>query len=83
MCIRDRTQGYTGTETFISIYEPGHLESDERVKRLQIKLLCSNRHLPQYLPIAQGGADFRMNDDTSLPLRCIAGPTLPLSLIHI
>lgn len=70
-------QGYTGTETFISIYEPGHLDSDERVKRLQIKLLCSNRHLPQYLPISAGGADFRMNDDISLSLRCIAGPTKP------
>ncbi len=72
-----QVQGYSGTETFISIYEPGHLDSDERVKRLQVKLLCSNRHLPQYLPIAQGGADFRMNDDTTLPLRCIAGPTQP------
>jgi type VI secretion system protein ImpG len=72
-----QVQGYTGTETFISIYEPGHLDSEERVKRLQIKLLCSNRHLPQYLPIAQGGADFKMNDDTSLSLRCVAGPTAP------
>lgn len=72
-----KVQGYTGTETFISIYEPGHLDSEERVKRLQIKLVCSNRHLPQFLPIAQGGTDFRMNDDTSLPLRCIAGPTAP------
>ena len=69
-----QSHGYTGTETLISIYEPGHLDSDERVKRLQVKLLCSNRHLPQYLPIAQGGADFKMNDDTSLSLRCIAGP---------
>jgi type VI secretion system protein ImpG len=72
-----QVQGYTGTESFISIYEPGHLDSAERVKRLQIKLLCSNRHLPQYLPIAQGGADFRLNDDTAIPLRCIAGPTQP------
>lgn len=72
-----KAQGYTGTETFISIYEPGHLDSEERVKRLQIKLLCSNRHLAQSLPIAQGGADFRMNDDTNLALRCIAGPTAP------
>lgn len=72
-----QAQGYTGTETFISIYEPGHLDSADRVKRLQIKVLCSNRHLPQYLPIAQGGADFRLNDDTTLPLRCIAGPTTP------
>jgi type VI secretion system protein ImpG len=72
-----QVQGYTGTETFISIYEPGHLDSADRVKRLQIKLLCSNRHLPQYLPIAAGGADFRLNDDTTVPLRCIAGPTSP------
>lgn len=72
-----QAHGYTGTETFITIYEPGHLDSDERAKRLQIKLLCSNRHLPQYLPIAQGGADFRLNDDTTLGLTCIAGPTPP------
>ena len=72
-----KVQGYSGTETLISIYEPGHLESEERVKRLQIKLLCSNRHLAQSLPIAQGGADFRMNDDTNLQMRCIAGPTNP------
>lgn len=72
-----QAQGYTGTETLISIYEPGHLDSDERVKRLQVKLLCSNRHLTQYLPLAQGGADFKMNDDTALSLRCIAGPTVP------
>lgn len=72
-----QVQGYSGTETFISLYEPGHLDTEDRVRRLQVKLLCSNRHLPQYLPIAQGGADFRMNDDISLPLRCIAGPTQP------
>ncbi|MFT4150235.1 MAG: type VI secretion system baseplate subunit TssF [Paracoccaceae bacterium] len=72
-----QAQGYTGTETFVSVYEPGDIDSAERVRRLQIRLLCSNRHLPQYLPIAQGGADFRMNDDTSLALRCIAGPTPP------
>lgn len=72
-----KSQGYTGTETFITLYEPGHIDSKDRVKRLQVKLLCSNRHLPAFLPIAQGGADFRMNDDTTLALRCIAGPTVP------
>lgn len=72
-----KSQGYTGTETFISIYEPADLDSEDRVKRLQIKLLCSNRHLPQYLPIAQSGVDFRLNDDVTVGLRCIAGPTVP------
>lgn len=72
-----QAQGYSGTESFISIYEPGHLDSEDRVKRLQIRLLCSNRHLPMYLPLAEGGADFQLNDDTTIALRCIHGPTTP------
>ncbi len=70
-----KNHGYAGTETFISIYEPATLDSPDRVRRLQIKTLCSNRHLPQYLPLAQGGTDFRLNDDVTIGLRCIAGPT--------
>lgn len=72
-----KPQDYTGTETLISIYEPAALDSTERLRRLQIKALCSNRHLPLHLPLAQGGADFRLNDDTRITLRCIAGPTPP------
>jgi len=72
-----KNHGYAGTETFISIYEPATLDSPDRVRRLQIKTLCSNRHLPQYLPLAQGGTDFRLNDDVTVGLRCIAGPTPP------
>lgn len=78
-----QAQGYSGTESFISIYEPGHLDSEDRVKRLQIRLLCSNRHLPMYLPIAQGGADFQLNDDTTIALRCIHGPTTPRESITV
>lgn len=78
-----QAQGYSGTESFISIYEPGHLDSEDRVKRLQIRLLCSNRHLPMYLPIAQGGADFQLNDDTTIALRCIHGPTTPRESVTV
>jgi type VI secretion system protein ImpG len=72
-----KVQGYAGTETMIAIYEPSTLDSEDRGRRLQIKLICSNRHLPQYLPLAQGGVDFRLNDDVTVGLRCIAGPTPP------
>lgn len=72
-----RTEGYRGTETLISIYEPGGLDSTDRVQRLQVRTLCSNRHLPAYLPLAQSEADFRLNDDATVSLRCIAGPTPP------
>ncbi len=68
---------YRGTETFISIYEPGGLEDEKKVRRLQVKTLCSNRHLPEFLPLNEKGTDFHLNDDLTVDLRCIAGPTPP------
>ncbi len=65
---------YKGTETFISIYAP---PSDETLQRLQVNTLCSNRHLPEYLPIAQSKDDFYLCEDQSVTLACVAGPTPP------
>ena len=65
---------YRGTETFISIYEPDGVES---AQRLQVKALCSNRHLPEYLPIAQVKDAFYLCQDQTVALSCVAGPTAP------
>lgn len=65
---------YRGTETFISIYAP---PSDETLQRLQVNTLCSNRHLPEYLPIAGSQDDFYLCEDQSVTLSCVAGPTPP------
>jgi type VI secretion system protein ImpG len=75
----ERRQGvsrsrYRGTETFITLYEP---PADQRVQRLQIKGLCSNRHLAGELPIKQGEDDFYFCDESSFRLACIDGPTAP------
>lgn len=67
---------YRGTETFIAIYEPPETDAQSRAQRLQIKTLCSNRHLPSYLPIA-GSNDFHMTNDVGIALDCVAGPTRP------
>ncbi|AGT11486.1 type VI secretion system baseplate subunit TssF [Paracoccus aminophilus] len=67
---------YRGTETYITIYEPPEVEPGARAQRLHIKTLCSNRHLPAYLPIA-GSDDFRMTNDVGVSLDCVAGPTRP------
>lgn len=67
---------YRGTETFIAIYEPPDTDPNARAQRLQIKTLCSNRHLPAYLPIA-GSDDFHMTSDVGVSLDCVAGPTRP------
>lgn len=71
------TQRYSGTETFISLFEPLDEENPEPAQRLQVRTLCSNRHLPEYLPIAQSRDDFHMCDDISVSLACAAGPTAP------
>ncbi|SFJ83513.1 type VI secretion system baseplate subunit TssF [Jannaschia pohangensis] len=65
---------YRGTETYISVYEPPEVEG---AQRLQIKTLCSNRHLAEYLPIASGKDDFHLCEDQTVSLSCVAGPTPP------
>jgi type VI secretion system protein ImpG len=65
---------YRGTETFVSLYEP---EGTEPAQRLQIKALCSNRHLPEYLPIAQSRDAFALSQDQTVTFSCVAGPTAP------
>lgn len=65
---------YRGTETFLSLYEPA---GGERAQRLQVKALCSNRHLPEYLPIAQTPDAFQLSMDQTVTLSCVAGPTPP------
>ena len=74
---------YAGTELFLSLFEPGGVEDTERVKELSVRALVSNRHLTEQLPVGDGGADFKLVDDTALTMRCIAGPTPPRdSVIH-
>lgn len=74
---------YAGTEMFLSLYDPGELDDAEKIKELSVRALVSNRHLAEQLPVGEAGADFQLIDDTSQPLRCIAGPTPPRdSVIH-
>lgn len=79
MTLQERRYGasryrYRGTETFIALYEP---PGGDRVQRLQVRAMCSNRHLPEYLPIAQGKDDFYFCEDQTILLSCVAGPTPP------
>lgn len=65
---------YRGTETYIAVYEPPEKDA---AQRLQIRALCTNRHLPGYLPIAESQNDFFLVDETNVTLACVAGPTEP------
>lgn len=68
---------YVGTEMFLSLREPASIDDTRRIHELSVRALVSNRHLTEHLPIGESGADFFLVDDTSLPLRCVAGPTPP------
>ena len=68
---------YTGTDMFVSFVEPSGIDGAGAVAELSVRALCSNRHLPEHLPVGQGGADFRLLDDMALELVCVAGPTPP------
>lgn len=68
---------YTGTDMFISFVDPNAAEGDDAAVELSVRALCSNRHLTEHLPIGEGGADFRLLDDVTLNVVCIAGPTPP------
>jgi type VI secretion system protein ImpG len=74
---RGEASDYVGTDMFISLLEPGELNGAKSAIELSVRALCSNRHLTEHLPVGQSGADFRLLDDTSLTLVCIAGPTRP------
>ena len=67
---------YTGTDMFLSLVEPSDNDGKGAVE-LSLRTLCSNRHLTEHLPIGAGGADFRLLDDVTLDVICIAGPTPP------
>ena len=68
---------YTGTDMFISLSALGGIDDDAAIAELSVRALCSNRHLTEHLPIGVGGADFRLIDDFTLDLVCVAGPTPP------
>lgn len=69
---------YVGTDMFISLGDAGSLSRDgSGVAELSVRALCSNRHLPEHLPVGQGRSDFRLADDMELDLVCVAGPTKP------
>ena len=68
---------YKGTDVFLSLVEPGGLDADTTVTEISLRALCSNRHLPEHLPVGTGAADFQLLDKADLPIVAADGPTRP------
>ena len=69
---------YIGTDMFLTLV--GHDVLDEEgdpISHLSIRALCSNRHLPEHLPIGETGADFLLKDNDQLRVTALTTPTKP------
>lgn len=63
---------YEGTETWLTYYEP---PDQDPAHLLFVRTLCSNRHLPEILPIIE--TQFHLLDDRTVILRPRVSPTAP------
>jgi len=71
---------YIGSECFIAIVDPREAPFPEDLKQLALSITTTNRDLPLFMPIGQGGSD--MSLEVSAPvksIRCIRGPSRPFA----
>ena len=72
-----QASSYIGTDSFLMLTKLNSQDNRPRVSEVSLRVLCSNRHLTEHLPIGQGGADFILEEKTNLKVSCIQGPTAP------
>jgi len=73
-----RRSSYAGTDVFVSIVDGDMAPHRPDLRQLEIRALCTNRHLPIQMAKGVGRSDFTM--DLSAPvasLRILQGPVLP------
>ncbi|MET0383641.1 MAG: type VI secretion system baseplate subunit TssF [Burkholderiaceae bacterium] len=78
---RGPRSGYIGTEVYVTLADPKTAPWPASVVQLAVDTLCSNRDLP--LTLTVGGAnDFFLEENTPVKgVRCIRGPTRPITPI--
>jgi type VI secretion system protein ImpG len=69
---------YMGTDMFLTLvgHERAAEEGDE-IAELSVRALCSNRHLPEHLPVGETGADFIYLENDQIRIRVVGQPTRP------
>jgi len=69
---------YMGTDLWIALVgAEAASERGEAPVELSLRALCSNRHLPEFLPVGETGADFRFVDNDRIAVHVIGQPTAP------
>jgi type VI secretion system protein ImpG len=71
---------YVGSEVFISIVDPQEAPYADDLKQLSVTAICSNRDLPQLIPLGGTVSDLTLGQSNGLKsVRVIKGPSKPLS----
>ena len=71
---------YVGSEVFISIVDPGEAPYADDLKQLSVTAICSNRDLPQLMPLGGSSSDLTLEQSNGLlSIRVVKGPSKPLS----
>lgn len=73
-----RRSSYAGTDVFVNIVDGDMAPHRPDLRQLEIRALCTNRHLPIQMAKGVGRSDFTM--DLSAPvaaIRILQGPVLP------
>lgn len=73
-----RRSSYAGTDAFLSIVDGDMAPHRPQLQQLEVRALCTNRHLPIQMVKGVGKTDFTM--DLSAPvtaIRILQGPVLP------
>ncbi|MEM1162389.1 MAG: type VI secretion system baseplate subunit TssF, partial [Pseudomonadota bacterium] len=69
---------YMGTDVFLTLTGNEMLVDDgEGMTELSVRALCSNRHLPEHLPVGETGADFILLDHDQLQVKAVTQPSKP------
>ena len=71
---------YIGSELFISLVDGAATPYAHDLTQLGMQTLCTNRDLPLVMPVGVGDTDFTLQISAPVKaIRCIAGPTRPLT----
>ena len=70
---------YIGSEVFLAAVETSDVPLGQRTKQLDLKLLCTNRDLPLFMPTGRGRTDFTLGASAPVDsIRCLNGPSKPV-----
>ncbi len=73
---------YAGSEVFISLVDAKSAPYKQQLSQLNIRALCTNRHLPIQLPISTGDTDLVTElYSPVVSIRWVAGPTVPVASV--